>query len=381
MSSCKGGKSLKNICAFICIISGVLLFSRYLFADKLYLKNGRTMEGIVEKEDDNFVTLNLGFGRIKLSRDEIDHIERYDTDEQRELESKWKLKYFTRTEYAPPGLKDLVDEFNQLLVFRNKATSARRRIENLNRKIKAIDDKLEDLNKKLLNVNKKISSSRSTESIQEYNKLIVENNSLVAQIKVLNEERKRMVDERSSLEGDISRYIEKIAVFRQRLDGREEIFTTTDGEEREFCKKLREELSKLDEEFDYHRIGYTPKGGGILVSTVLNDTVEVPLLVDTGAGVVVVSPYVAQRLGVPFKKSKLRVKVTLADGSVVEAYPFYLDSVSVGSARVSRVRAAVILDSKSLQGVEGLLGMSFLEHFRVVIDGKANKLILTEFNP
>ena len=88
----------------------------------------------------------------------------------------------------------------------------------------------------------------------------------------------------------------------------------------------------------------------------------------------VLSKQLADRLGVKPREELGEIEATVADGRTVKAEAVLLDSIAVGKARVERTPAAVLPFSES--EVDGLLGMSFLKHFVVQVDGKNDLLIL-----
>ena len=103
------------------------------------------------------------------------------------------------------------------------------------------------------------------------------------------------------------------------------------------------------------------------------------LLLDTGATVVQISQSLAGRLNMDLTRNPL-VKVTLADGREAEVKAVMLDSVQVADARAEQV-AGIVSPTELSNGVDGLLGMSFLQQFDVHLDGSSNKLILKRFDP
>jgi len=59
------------------------------YADTVYLKNERKVEGIILREDDNGVEVNMGFGTIAVHKSEIKAIERSRPEEKESLYEKW----------------------------------------------------------------------------------------------------------------------------------------------------------------------------------------------------------------------------------------------------------------------------------------------------
>jgi len=120
------------------------------------------------------------------------------------------------------------------------------------------------------------------------------------------------------------------------------------------------------------------KGRFGVVDAVLNGKVKAALYVDTGASMVLISGAIARKLGIDPEKEKEKVLVVLADGSTRTATRVTLSSVEVGSSKVRDVQAAISEDPPG-QGLDGLLGMSFLSSFHVKVDAKENCLVLERY--
>lgn len=76
----------------VLIISGLFLFwlIREVNADIVYLKNGRSIEGLLKEEDEQGIELDVGFGTIKFSKNQIARIEKSSTDESLALKQQWQ---------------------------------------------------------------------------------------------------------------------------------------------------------------------------------------------------------------------------------------------------------------------------------------------------
>ncbi|MDP8229759.1 MAG: retropepsin-like aspartic protease [Candidatus Gorgyraea atricola] len=59
-------------------------------ADTIYLKNGRSIEGLVKKETESSVELDVGFGTVKFRKTEIDRIDRSTPEEVNSIHNGWK---------------------------------------------------------------------------------------------------------------------------------------------------------------------------------------------------------------------------------------------------------------------------------------------------
>lgn len=116
------------------------------------------------------------------------------------------------------------------------------------------------------------------------------------------------------------------------------------------------------------------EGLSYFVDVKLENKTQAVFLLDTGASVVQISKAMAKKLNVKTVQG-LTIPVQLAGGHMVPGRPVILKKVSVGGVVVENVKA-VVLETDQLTLKEGLLGMSFLEHFIFSIDTQKNQLIL-----
>jgi len=103
----------------------------------------------------------------------------------------------------------------------------------------------------------------------------------------------------------------------------------------------------------------------------LNDRVEAPFIIDTGASDVVLPRHVADELGLAPGPDNLTLQYRTANG-VIESPVVTLDSVALGGARVEDVHASI---SDTLQ--IGLLGLTYFNHFHYEIDAVRGLVHLT----
>ncbi|MDI6794115.1 MAG: retropepsin-like aspartic protease [bacterium] len=97
-----------------------------------------------------------------------------------------------------------------------------------------------------------------------------------------------------------------------------------------------------------------------------NGTVSVDLILDTGATFVAISWAVAKVIGYDPAVVSEREEIITANG-VIEVPKLNVDSVTVGNVEARDVEV-ICHDMPELVEVRGLLGLSFLKHFRTVID-------------
>jgi aspartyl protease family protein len=97
-----------------------------------------------------------------------------------------------------------------------------------------------------------------------------------------------------------------------------------------------------------------------------------PLMIDTGASTLVLPSSMMAELG--FTPEDLREGTSQTASGTVSVRIGSLRSVRVGAVAADNVEVSFIDDSKISDG--RLLGMSFLQHFKMTIDDAANELVL-----
>lgn len=113
-------------------------------------------------------------------------------------------------------------------------------------------------------------------------------------------------------------------------------------------------------------------GQSFLVEASSGNNNNLQLLIDTGASITIVTPEVLQQQGIHYEDTGNTRVFNTANGAV-RAPVYMLDSLTVGDWRVEQVEVGVL----ELKGMDGLLGMNFLKHFRFFIDQHASMLRLS----
>ncbi len=115
-----------------------------------------------------------------------------------------------------------------------------------------------------------------------------------------------------------------------------------------------------------HAIQVRRAGRSIRVGALLNGSVTVPYIVDTGASINTIPRGVIDRLGIRIGDETPTTFVSGIGGKAMKVPVVTLRSVQIGTAVVEDVEMAV-LDTMR----EGLLGMPYFNHFRVSLDPMA----------
>lgn len=110
---------------------------------------------------------------------------------------------------------------------------------------------------------------------------------------------------------------------------------------------------------------------GVMVR--INDQLDVPFILDTGATDVVLPMWAARELGLEVEGPGVRTSPRSTANGRIEAPVVMLDSVQLGTAVVQNVGGLALEQMDT-----GLLGLSFFNHFTYNIDAARGIVTLTE---
>lgn len=82
---------IKNRLKFL-VIPAILFIAIPLFGDTVYLDNGRSIDGLIEKEDERTIELNVGFGTVTFSKSQVKQIKRSTAEEKNKITKAWDKK-------------------------------------------------------------------------------------------------------------------------------------------------------------------------------------------------------------------------------------------------------------------------------------------------
>jgi clan AA aspartic protease (TIGR02281 family) len=102
---------------------------------------------------------------------------------------------------------------------------------------------------------------------------------------------------------------------------------------------------------------------------------EIDMVLDTGAVYTVIAWDVAKDIGYDPAISERRMPIITANG-VIEAPLITVESIHIVDLRSDAVDI-ICYDIPEITGIEGLLGLSFLKHFRTLIDYTTGVLKIT----
>ncbi|MBD3308211.1 TIGR02281 family clan AA aspartic protease [candidate division KSB3 bacterium] len=121
-------------------------------------------------------------------------------------------------------------------------------------------------------------------------------------------------------------------------------------------------------------VPYNKENAMIIIEATVNGTLTTSFAVDTGATYTIISPDVAKALYLSPNATAPLITLQTANGRI-QVPLVQLQSVAVGGVSTLNV-AAAIHELQSDANISGLLGLNFLNRFRLTVDATQHQLIL-----
>ena len=365
----------------------LLLSSSFAAADTITMKNGNSMDGIILKETPTQVTLSLGVGSVTINKSQIATIRKSDAQGESHIQDDWQQRYFAHEKYVPKGLESVAAEYRSIDAQRYTAMENLARLRSPTTGRKALQDEIRRLQQESADCMRRLppnlppADAEHAAEIENYNALIARHNALQARMEIINDMLVKKYALDDNCRKQVAAYLQALLNFQTTFAARYDQHRKSGGTKQEdvFFTELARRVGAYSAEIRETDVSFETDGPHAIVTARINNQVDARLLLDTGATLVQISETLARRLNLQLPDES-KLKVTLADGSEARVKPVVLDSIQVADARAERV-GAIVSPSEPSPGVDGLLGMSFLQEFDVRLDGAGNKLILQRFDP
>lgn len=139
--------------------------------------------------------------------------------------------------------------------------------------------------------------------------------------------------------------------------------------------RIRTNLEKLENIVLSDTIQLLDRGSGTFEATVsINGKETIELVVDSGASLVTLPERLAQQMGIRIGPEARPIRMTIADGSVINGKLIVLDSVRLGKFEAKNVECAIL--GREAVNAPNLLGMSFLGNFKFELDAAKGEITI-----
>jgi clan AA aspartic protease (TIGR02281 family) len=344
-------------------------------SDEIKLKSGGSITGIITEAKPGTITINVGFGNTVIDSTDIASITRSDTADHNRLRAQWHDRFADGEMNLSPALKPFMEKLRRLRALRIRAINRQRELEKLDVSIDSLEHALSDNAEAYQALNSEL-SDLSQKDLEEQYKLVGkahQHNALI--ISLQNDIANKTRDQKNGNPA-LAEYLDSLT----RMD--EDIRTFSKTRNKKTSSSDRQALIAMETDLRQCRLEFKTatadatfiQGNHIIVPVVINGRGPVMLLFDTGASTVTLSIALAKRLGINWRDGT-RVAVSLADGQTVNGYSVLLKSVAVGEFVSMGVRA-IVLEKPPGSGIDGLLGMSYLQRFILRIDPAGKKIVM-----
>lgn len=151
---------------------------------------------------------------------------------------------------------------------------------------------------------------------------------------------------------------------------------TSEPTEKEAAEPTGEEAGQEATEEVMTIVRFLPVDGHILVPVVLNGFLEARVLVDTGAGITVLSRELARKLQLEEETGHSITLKTMAMD--IKAQLAMLDSIQVGNLIQNNLHVAITdLSLGEDRKFDGILGMDFMNKYKIQIDNENSRILLS----
>ncbi|MCP4247346.1 MAG: hypothetical protein GY778_09890 [bacterium] len=295
-----------------------------------------------------------------------------------------------------PGEKELGDRF-QTFGRRDRGLSeARKRRDAADAKIKEAQRRLPKLYAQRIRLNRQL---RQAGTVRENNELVAQINELTDKIILITDTLDRAEHDnpaRTALAQLEREYLAELHDLRRLVNETETRYAALDadgivrtaldelvgatgrgfklGPRTFFHQKVRD-LERLESAVKTETVELQRQGNVFLVNVLLNGQHDQAMVLDTGAGIVLIPSTLAAKIGLDPGEDDPVIHLMVADGRMVEGRRMLLESVAVGGAEASDVACAVL--PPGAEDLHPLLGGTFLRHFVYQIDPQAGTVTFT----
>jgi clan AA aspartic protease (TIGR02281 family) len=349
-------------------------------ADVITLKNGGTIEGIIVGQDSTVVKVDMGFGRTDVERAEIATIAR-SAQSRQGLAQEWSSTYVGHDRFVPPRCKACADSLDRVAALRGQAMGWTRANRSRQRTLHDLEKTVENEEGLFARMTDTLKTKGDLLPSIYYNALVKRVNALGAEMTIHRQSLQQQHQDCASANPYLGAYISALGRLKASVQSENTRLNrgALSSAEQEFFQHAASRIADFEHDVETTTLPASPqRNGSIVVTARINGKLDGRYIFDTGAGVMTISQHCAQRLGISLTGLK-ESSAILADGKLVQAKNVVLESVVVNGAEVRSVKA-MILDREPAPGIDGLLGMTFLENFLITVDNTTGTIALKRFN-
>jgi clan AA aspartic protease (TIGR02281 family) len=355
------------------IVGLLVLLCSLSDAETVYLKNGNEMQGAVKSETDTEVVLDIPYGSVSLKKSDILRI-KYPTDSDAASGiSSQEAREFALGKHVPDDADAIDAGLRDLRRLRETARDARGQQQSRQESLDSAKGDLSGLREQFGDEARSMGNAQ----VQEQRAIAGEMNRIAGRALSVRLNARAALEDLRKAQAALFEYMNAYEDLRQKAADPElrKAMQAAQGWDRKYYSWFDAQLADMKGDFKQDSVKTEAgMGGHLVVTTLINGRVPARLLLDTGATMTALSQKVADALRLDSKAQAGKMQMHVADGRTMETPVYILESMQVGDSEVEHVAAGVIPSGPP--GVDGLLGMSFLNHFVIQVDSANKRLTL-----
>jgi clan AA aspartic protease (TIGR02281 family) len=342
----------------------------------VYLANGNQMKGVVVSRSKTELVLDIGYGTVTLNAADVVKVVRGAADKAADGET-LRRRRFETGEKVPPGGEALDSLYRAAAERREKALDAKEQDKTLDAERQAIVARLPEEKENFRQAAADLAERSPNVDARAYNAAVGDMNTAGAGIQSDQLRLEQIEDERRAVSAEVHRYMDAWRAFDAALKGASaRSLAAGAAEQKAYAAWLKGEAAAMSRDFRSDAINSETRGDRLIVKVLINGKETGRFLVDTGASATLLYRGFAERLALGPAADVGRTKSRVADGRTIDAEVVRLDSMQVGKSRVDGALAIVVPTDEP--DFDGLLGMTFLNHFVARVDTVNGRLVLED---
>jgi len=345
-------------------------------ADTVYLTNGNTMEGVVVSKNKTELVLDIGYGTVTLAVSDVARIAR-GTAPGLDGGAGQRRRGYDSGAKVPAGAESLDALYRRAVTQREKALDAKAARRSLEDEKTAIQERLPDSKQHFREAAADLAGHDPNVDPRAYNSAIAEVNAAGAGIQADHLRLEQLDELERATEAEAHRYLDAWRELDAAVRGEPARLVAASGAaQKEYVGWLAGETRAMAKDFRSDTVASETRGDRVIVKVVINGRETGRFLVDTGASATLLYRGIATRLALGSDAVVGKTRSRVADGREIDAEIVRLASIQVGRSRVDGALAVVVpFDPPD---IDGLLGMTFLNHFVARVDPANGRLVLED---
>ena len=352
------------------LLFAVFFLGGKAIADVICLRTNETIEGIILKETEEEVELDIGAGTISLKKSEILWIDRDEGEREATLLGK-EILSVKKIEELYTLSRRIKEQRHRIIQENEKRTKDYARFEKLEKKYRFFSEMQE---KNELNA----AEMHAVGNTKAYNVFMIEKNTCKGKKIVIEEKTEELffesIREGKRLFGKVQELFMLQYDFNKRfLSFGEEEEMTAEGAF--YFKELEKETSALVNDFTLKSVPFIREEKRIVVTAIINGEKEVRLLLDASEPVIVLSERVGAELMKFVTMPIEEVDLSREGSAAIAGEPVFLRTLRVGDVEFFSP-VALSVETSFPPGVDGIIGTACFRHCVVRIDEEKNRILL-----